>query len=225
MLTGIWPCPLPSGMLAREYFIAFDKGRGAKVLMIPPLFDEHNKLRHQMIAVMRLLDQAGIDSVLPDCPGWNESVQPMHEQTLAGWQDALEAAYAFGDATHVLTWRGGALLAPRDLPGWRYAPVGGSKLLRGMMRSRTIAAREAGREEKISDIARVARERGVELAGWQLGPVLFRELEKAEPLPTESQHDIHHSAIGGAGLWLRAEPGFDAAQAQTLTAKVLRSLA
>lgn len=224
MLTGIWPCSLPSGKLAQEYFIAFDKGRGTKILMVPPLFDEHNKMRRQMIAVMRNLDAAGIDSVLPDCPGWNESLQPMEEQSLTGWNEALQAASGFTEATHVMAWRSGALISPRHLPGWLYAPLSGAKILRSMMRARTISAREAGVEENLADLEQAGRQHGVALAGWHLGPELFCEIETAEPPATEMQREIPQRAIGGTGLWLRAEPDYDPLQAEALAAKVLEDL-
>ena len=152
------------------------------MLVLPALFDEANKLRRLTVEVMRRLDLAEIDSVLPDLPGCNESRQPLGTQTLAHWrQSAVAASTRFG-ATHVLTLRGGALIAPGDMPGWAYAPVAGRKVLRAMLRARTIAAREAGREETIEALQEQARAEGIELAGWKLGAAMFAQvLDDARP--------------------------------------------
>lgn len=171
---------------------------------------------------MRVLDRIGIDSLLPDLPGTNESLAPQDRQTLADWRAAAAAAARHFGATHVLSWRGGALLVPADLPGWRYAPVSGARLLRSLLRARTIAAREAGREETLAQLQHVGRSEGIELAGWQLGPDLFAALEHAEVAPSAVQVDIKQEDIGGTGLWLRAEAGVEPAQAEALAAIVAR---
>ena len=129
------------------------------------------------------------------------------------------AAEAFG-ATHVLAIRAGALVAPSGLAGWRYAPQTGPKLLRAMLRARTIAAREAGLTETSEGLLAEGRERGLMLGGWMIGPALLGELETAEPAPGERQREIAPAELGGPGLWLRAEPSEDAAQADALAALV-----
>lgn len=224
MIAGNWPCPLPSGGTSEEYLLSFNRGRGAKVLMIPPLFDEHNKLRAQIVLTMRALDRSGVDSALPGLPGWNESLEPLETQRLASWRDAVQAAADFLAATHVLSWRAGALLLPPQLTGLRYAPLGGASQLRGMMRARLIAAREAGRTETIAEMEDKGRADGIELVGWHIGSELFRELEAAEPVPSEHQPDIDQSEIGGASLWLRAEPDTNPSQAEALAAMIVERL-
>ena len=87
MITG-WPTPQGR----EEYAVAFDRGRERRVLVLPAWFDESNKLRRQSIEVMRRLDAAGVDSMLPDLPGCNESEAPLGEQTLEGWRAAAQAA-------------------------------------------------------------------------------------------------------------------------------------
>ena len=98
------------------------------MLVLPALFDEANKLRRLTVEVMRRLDGAGVDSVLPDLPGCNESRQPLEAQTLDHWREAARAAATHCGATHVLTLRGGALTAPSELPGWAYSPVAGRQV-------------------------------------------------------------------------------------------------
>ena len=120
--------------------------------------------------------------------------------------------------THVLAVRSGALIVPPGLPGWSYAPQSGSKLLRAMVRARTIASREAGQAESSDDLFAMGRKSGLELAGWPIGPAMFRELEPAEPLAGDILTEGSQGEVGGAGLWLRAEPGDSPEQAAKLAA-------
>jgi hypothetical protein len=207
--------PSPAG--AEEYALAFDRERDRRVLVLPAWFDESNKLRRLTAEVMRRLDGAGIDAFLPDLPGCNESEAPLAEQTVSGWREAAAEAARHFAATHVFAIRAGALVAP-DLPGWRYAAVNGTALLRGMLRARTIAAREAGREETRDGLLELGRREGIELAGYHLGPAMIAELESAEAPESERQRKICHADVGGAALWLRAEPDYDPAQADALAA-------
>lgn len=211
-----WPSPGGD-----EHALAFDRARPARLLILSPLFDEANKTRHLLAEVMRRLDGAGIDCLLPDLPGCNESLAPLEVQTLAGWRKTATAAASHFAATHVLTVRAAALFAP-DLPGWRYAGMGGASVLRSLIRARVISAREAGLDESSEALLTQGREHGLELAGYRLGAALVRELESAEP--SGNLTDITQADIGGSGLWLRAEPGFDARQADALAAIVAMGL-
>src|SRR6478752_1467341 len=105
-----------------EYALAFDKGRTRRLLVLPALFDEANKTRRLVVETLRRLDSAGIDGFLPDLPGCNESPAPLETQALAAWRAAAAAAAKHFGATHLLTIRASAILAPPTLPGWRYAP-------------------------------------------------------------------------------------------------------
>lgn len=217
-MISTWTIAGPDGGTTEELLVAFDQRRARRVLVCPALFDEANKLRRFTVEVMRRLDTAGIDSFLPDLPGCNDSLAPLSEQTLANWQAGMQAAANTFAATHVLGLRAGALAAPTHLPGWHYAAQSGPSLLRGMIRARTIAAREAGREEKADALMALGRAAGLTLGGWPLGAAMIRELETAEPVLADGQSDIAQSQLGGPGLWLRAEPGEDRAQADALAA-------
>ena len=103
--------------------LVFDQLRRWRLLIVPALFDEANRMRRFTVEVMRRLDGAGIDSFLIDLPGCNESLAPLEDQTPESWRQAVTAAAAHFRASHVLGIRGGALLMPPELPGWRYAPV------------------------------------------------------------------------------------------------------
>jgi hypothetical protein len=217
MIAG-WPGPD-----GEEYALAFDRGRAARVLVLPALFDEANKLRHFTVEVMRSLDAAGVDAILPDLPGFNESLAPLEGQSLVSWRTAAEAAARYFEATHYLAIRGGALVTPH-LPGWRYAPATGSSILRAMLRARIIARKEAGLEENREALLAQGRTSGLELAGYRLGPQMVRELETAEPNGGAALTNIAQSDVGGAGLWLRAEPDHDPEQAHALAAIVVAGL-
>jgi hypothetical protein len=220
-----WNTPSPnSGTAAEEQVVGFDRQRPVRVLVLPAWFDEANKLRRFTIEVMRRLDRAGIDALLPDLPGCNESLAPLAEQTLEGWRAAAYAAAEALGATHVLAIRAGALIAPEGLPGWHYAPQSGPKLLRGMIRARTIAAREAGISETSEALLAIGRNDGLTLGGWTISAAMLRALESAEPTLSAGQAEITQAMVGGPGLWLRAEPDEDAGQADALAAIIASSL-
>ena len=216
-----WPCPLPGGASAEEYAIACDRQRPVRLLIVPALFDEANRLRRFTIETMRRLDAAGIDSFLPDLPGTNESLAPLPDQSLATWRSAVTAAAAHFAATHVLALRGGALIAPA-LAGRDLAPTAGSAILRQMLRIRILSAREAGRDETRDGLLAQARHAGITVAGHALGPAMVRELELAE-IPA-GRAAIAQSELGGTSLWLRAEPDEDPVQSAALAALVASGL-
>ncbi|MFM7402932.1 MAG: hypothetical protein ACKO1N_02315 [Erythrobacter sp.] len=221
-----WNIPAEDGgSPVEELLVGFDRSRPVRVLVLPAWFDEANKLRRFTHEVMRRLDTAGIDALLPDLPGCNESLAALELQTLAGWQAAAAAAGEQIGATHVLAIRAGALLAPAGLPGWHYAALSGPKLLRAMIRAGMIAAGEAGKAETSEGLMERGRAAGVVLGGWAIGRDLLCALESAEPTLAPGQSDIAQSALGGSGLWLRAEPDDDAAQVDRLAALIVQSLA
>lgn len=216
MIPVTWPCPLPDGGMAGEYALAFDQARARRLLIVPALFDEANRMRRLTVEVMRRLDGAGIDSVLPDLPGCNESLQPLAAQTPQGWRRAMAAAAQHFRATHVLGIRGGALLTPPGLPGWHYAPAKGASILRQLIRARILAAREAGRDESQDTLLAAGSMEGLELSGFRLGPEFLRAFQTLTPQPGASE--VGQDMIGGGGLWLRAEPDEDRRQADALAA-------
>lgn len=216
-----WPCPTPSGASSEEYAVACDGSRPHRLLIIPALFDEANRLRRFAVEAMRGLDAAGIDSILPDLPGTNESLATLATQSLATWRVAMAAAATHFGATHVLALRGGALVAPA-LPGWTLAPVSGASVLRQMIRTRILAAREASRDETSEALLAAGRNRGLVLAGHDLGVAMVRELEVAEPAAELTP--ITQSQLGGSALWLRAEPDEAPDQSAALVQIVARGL-
>jgi hypothetical protein len=215
---ALWSCPLPGGGQAKEMALTFDQLRRWRLLIVPALFDEANRMRRFTVDVMRRLDNAGVDSFLPDLPGCNESLEALEAQTPESWREAVSAAAKHFRASHVLGMRGGALLMPAELPGWRYAPVNGASALRQMLRARIIASREAGVTETQEGLLAEASERGLELAGYRLGAQFFSAFQSLTPTISPATSEIGQDMLGGGGLWLRAEPGEDRGQADALAA-------
>lgn len=220
MLTGAWPSP--GG--CDEYALAFDKARTRRLLVIPALFDEGNKLRHFTVEVMRRLDEAEVDSFLPDLPGTSESLQPLRDQTLRGWRDDVRTAAEHFDASHVLAIRAGGLLSPDHLPKIHYAPASGATQLRAMLRAQVIASRELGRSELRDDLLARGRREGLRLGGYDLSPAMIAALDQAAA-PNDGAEEIAQADLGGPALWLRAEPQHDPDQADRLADRLSRWMA
>jgi alpha-beta hydrolase superfamily lysophospholipase len=198
----------------------------ATVLIVPPLFDEANRLRRTLVLAMRALAAEGFAVVLPDLPGQNESLVALEDVDLERWQDAL-ADVAAGIAGPVITAsiRGGALIdhRARATAWWRLAPVGGASLLRTMMRARVAADREAGILSSLDDLQEAAKTAPLLLAGNALSSAMVAQIGIAEAQPVEPLRSVGLGADGIAGtpLWLRAEPGEDAAMAAAIAADII----
>ena len=213
-MPASWPCPGPAG-IADELAVVFDRARLVRLLIVPPLFEEMNRSRRMLIETQRRLDALGVDSMLPDLPGCNESLQSFSAQSLGSWRAAMEAASRHFAATHVLAVRGGALMFPTRLPGWVLEPVKGATVLRQLLRARVLSAKEAGREENSADLLEEGRNIGLELAGYRLSAALVAGLDSAVP-EDEGQRVVRQAELGGSALWLRSEPGEDPAQSTAL---------
>jgi hypothetical protein len=110
------------------------------------------------------------------------------------------------------------LLLPASLPARVYAPQSGAKLLRAMIRARILSAQEAGHVETSDGLMALGRKQGLMLGGWMIGAEMLRDLEQAEVSVSDTHREIAQAALGGTGLWLRAEPGYDAKQVEALAA-------
>jgi len=194
-----------------------DKGR---LLIIQPLFDEMNRTRHTLAQAMRSMAGRDIASAVPDLPGLNESEAPLEAQSLSIWKNAITAAAAEYGATHILSIRGGCLIDDIGLPVMRLAPVKGASLLKKMIRTRIAGDKEAGTATSEEGLTSRARLQNVELAGNIISPILWNELEKAEPADSEMAQEVKSADISGSALWLRAEPQYDADMAAGLAKAV-----
>ena len=201
--------------------LGFDQMREQRILIIPPLFDEANKFRHQIFQIMRLFDDQGVDVFCPDLPGCNESRQPHGEQTIAGWRKAVAAAASHFRATRLVAFRAGSWLAPENLEGWLFAPPKPQQVLRSLLRAHGLAQREAGGAADGGKMLESAKVEGITIAGWHLGPQLVAELDCEAPSLSSLHRVLGQADIGGTGLWLRSENSYDAAQAQALVDEVM----
>lgn len=198
----------------------------ATILIVPPLFDEANRLRRTLLLAMRRLAAEGFAAVLPDLPGQNESLVALETVALDDWQDALAEIVAdLPGPVVIASIRGGALIDHRAKASawWRLAPVSGSSLIRTMMRARVTADREAGLTSSMESLQAEAQAAPLLLAGNALSSAMIAALGKAEAQPVEPLRSIALGADGltGTPLWLRAEPGEDATMARAIAADIV----
>lgn len=190
----------------------------ATILIVPPLFEEANRTRRTLVLAMRALAAKGFAAVMPDLPGQNESLLPLDDADLAVWQATLaEVAATIAGPLLVASVRGGCLIdhSFKAAGWWRLAPAGGASLLRTLLRARVSADREAGVTSSLESLTETAQREPLLLAGNRLSPAMIAQLSAAEVQPVEPLRSVALGADGIAGtpLWLRAEPGEDAAMA------------
>ena len=201
-----------------------------RVLLVPPLFDEMNRMRKMLVDVMRSLESLEIASFLPDLPGTNESLVALEKVSLSDWREALQACAKQHDISHVASFRGGAL-AIAGMPAarhWIFTPAKGATILRTMMRTRVAADRETGLSTSLAELTAQAETGSLELAGNILGSDLFAQLDAAEipdmdnqwivRLESDSKPADNH--IPGSALWLRAEPDDDSAMSSAIASDI-----
>jgi len=212
------------GTRSTEHVLCLERDRELRLMIVPALFAEANRLRRFTVEIMRRLDRAGIDTFLPDLPGCNESLEPLCDQQPDDWYRAMTGAAEHFRATHVLGIRGGGLFVPAGLPGWRHAPVNGASQLKQMMRARILASREDGRTESREGLLQQGLAEGLDLQGYRLGPQFVAAFPSLTPQPTTILADIPQEQLGGPGLWLLAEPGENADQSDRLAALIAQGM-
>lgn len=197
---------------AREYILRFDVGATARtILIVPPLFDEMNRTRRMIVETMRALAAQGVNSMLPDLPGCNESLAPMSQQSVTGWRDAVVDVTRQHKVTHIAAIRGGCLLDDSAaIPCLRLAPVTGASLLKTMLRTRIAADREAGVSTSMEELRALSENADLDLAGHRLSPLMLKEMDAAIPAQGNLFREVEMSDIAGTPLWLRSEPGENA---------------
>lgn len=210
-----------------EYFLRIAPAGSprATILIVPPLFEEANRTRRTLVLTMRALAAQGFAAILPDLPGQNESLLPLVDVDLNRWQEALAEIVAEIDGPVIVaSVRGGALIdhIAKAAAWWRLAPVGGASLLRTLMRSRVSADREAGLTSSLESLQAEAKTAPLLLAGNRLSPAMVAQLGVSEAQAVEPLRSVALGADGIAGtpLWLRAEPGEDAAMAEAIAVDI-----
>lgn len=215
----------PNG--ATEHWLAIPAETGlppATILIVPPLFEEANRLRRTLVLTMRALGRLGLASVLPDLPGQNDSLIATERVDLTQWRGALAGVAAAIDGPIVVAaWRSGALIddaAAAASGWWRMNPISGAAVVKTLVRVRIASAREAGRAISAEQVLAEALSGPVELAGQRLSPGMLDDLQQAAPNPVAPLRDVTIGSatgqIAGSALWLRAEPGEDTAMAAAM---------
>lgn len=190
-----------------------------RIMLVPPLFDEMNRMRKMLVDVMRCLEALDIGSFLPDLPGTNESLIALEKVSLSDWQNAVKACAQQHDISHIASFRGGAL-AVAELPSashWIFNPVKGATLLRTMLRTKLASDKESGLSTSLAELSSQAEAGPLELAGNIIGSDLFTQLNNAGMPELANQRIIRLDSdnkscdgqIPGSALWLRAEPDDD----------------
>jgi hypothetical protein len=196
--------------LGREQMLRIGNGDVLRFLIIPPLLDEHNKMRRTLVTAMCLAaNNPDTVTFLPDLPGQNESCTPLNQCRLSDWQDAVRRAAKSVDATHVISVRSACLLddAAFGLPRWRYAPVAGDRIVTQMIRAQLAGDKAAGRGTTRADYEQEEASFRLNLGGYQLTQGLLNDLRTAKPSPLSDGRDTSLDGGLGPSLWLRAEPG------------------
>jgi len=197
----------------REAMLRFGPDAGPLVVAVLPLFEEANRTRAFLVAMLRALAGRGIGSILPDLPGTGESVVETRDLRLPDLRQAFAALVGtLGVPVYALTIRSGALVdCDASLAGrWRLAPQAGDDLLRDLNRIRAASTKPDAEG----------------YAGNCLSEALLADLRDAVPydpsrtVRLESDPRPADARYPGAPLWRRSEPGSDAALAEALAADV-----
>ncbi len=197
----------------REAMLRFGPDAGPRVVAVLPLFEEANRTRAFLVAMLRALAGRGIGSILPDLPGTGESVVETRDLRLPDLRQAFAALVGTLDASvYAVTIRSGALVdCDASLAGrWRLAPQSGDDLLRDLSRIRAASTMPDADG----------------YAGNSLSEALLADLRDAVPYDAsrtvrlEGDPRPADARYAGAPLWRRSEPGSDAALAEVLAADV-----
>jgi len=201
------------GKAGPEWMMRIGAAGAPPILFIPPLFEEMNRTRALLVAIMRLLAERGHGCWLPDLSGTGESLRALGDVRWNDWRHDVTSASAYvaerSGKPLVAALRGGVLLDDAaDATGhWRFAPADGAALTRDMVRAGLA---------------------GVEWAGYAPSDELKADLAAAKPeavtalrlvrLTTDAQPA--DAKVPGPALWRRSEPGTSDALAEALAADI-----
>jgi hypothetical protein len=197
----------------REFWLRTGINHPLQVVMVPPIFEEANRMRRIIVQVMRALDGLGIGSVFPDLPGMNESTQRLADVSMPDWREALGACVAMVQGNTIsAAFRGGALIddAAQCSAAWRCAPETGQRVARDLMRTNPGV-------KPIGD--------HIVLAGNTMHTKLLDAIAAAAPAPHPKLRTVRlatdaapcDAQIGGSPVWRRSEPGDDDALVTAIT--------
>ena len=184
-----------------EWLMRISRAEAPAILFVPPLFEEMNRTRALIAAVMRALASIGHGCWLPDLSGTGESELDLEDVMLDDWRHDVSAAAAHvaekaGKAPMVASLRGGALIddAAEARGWWRFAPAEGASLTRDMARAGLAGVEWAGYAPStgLKDALAGARAQTV-------APLRLVQLQSSA-----GQADAR---LSGPALWRRSEPG------------------
>ncbi len=190
----------------QEWMMRIGPAGGRPMLILPPLFEEMNRTRAFLAAIMRCLARRGFCCWLPDLPGTGESRQPLEAVRWEHWGKAARDASAHvaavaGTVPVEASVRGGTLLDGGGAARWHFAPVEGASLARDLLRASMVS-----QDELTGPV--------VELAGYPVADALLAQLRAARPVAParlrvvrlESDRGEADLKVPGPALWRRSEP-------------------
>lgn len=186
------------------------------ILFVPPLFEEMNRTRALIAAVMRAVAKKGQTGWLLDLAGTGESERDLGTVTWDDWRhDVTFAAAHIAEKARkpmIASLRGGVLLddAAEARGWWRFAPVEGAAVARDMARSGLVG--------------------GGEWAGYRPSDGLKAAVEgksaaRVTPLRTvrlTSDRAEADAKLEGPALWRRSEPGNSAELAEAMAVDLVK---
>jgi len=195
-----------------EWLMRIGRPHAPAILIVPPLFEEMNRTRALIVAVMRLAAKKGHCCWLLDLKGTGESERGLRDVAWDDWRHDVRfaAAHIAGKARKplVASLRGGALVdgGAEAQAWWRFAPTDGAAVARDMVRSGLAG--------------------GVEWAGYAPSEALKAALEAAAPAKVAPLRTVRLSTdrgeadgkLEGPALWRRSEPGNSAELAEAIAA-------
>lgn len=204
------------GARGEEWLMRIGRPSAPAILIVPPLFEEMNRTRALIAALMRWLAKRGHGCWLIDLAGTGESERDLGGVAWDDWRHDVTCAAAHiaerGRRPLVASLRGGALVDDEAAARgwWRFAPAEGGALAR--------------------DLARSGLAGGVEWAGYAPSDALKARLEEAVPAPLlplrtlrlATDRGAADAKVEGPALWRRSEPGNSATLAEALAADLHR---
>jgi pimeloyl-ACP methyl ester carboxylesterase len=180
-----------------EWMMRVGAADAPPILFVPPLFEELNRTRALIAAVMRGLAARGFACHLPDLPGTNESALPLESCRWEGWRGAVRAAAAALGRPAVVALRGGCLLdgAAEASCFYRFAPAEGVSLARDLARSGLVSAGGSAGYPLDDALSAALREAKLEPVAPLRVARLASDLADAD------------AKLDGPALWRRSEPG------------------
>jgi pimeloyl-ACP methyl ester carboxylesterase len=199
-----------------EWLVRLGDPRTPPILFVPPLFEELNRTRALIVAVMRRVAAEGNSCWLPDLRGTGESLLAVEEVTWEEWRHDVSAvaehiAKQSGKRPVMASLRGGCLIddGVEAVAWWRFAPATGAALAR--------------------DLDRASLAGGAEWAGYPAAPAMREALRGATAanvtplrmLRLETDAGPADHKVAGPALWRRSEPGSSEALAKALAADLI----